>query len=251
MYHGLGSVGAVLEREANVGRGLRFFIVYELAFRAAENEAWRAIVSLCPKTNKTNVGKKKKRGVQSCCVVVPTARQGVPQTAAGPIQFEGGLCLTSTGATPTNSGTTTAAPCVPGNKSQLWLYTRGMLTSARDDCAGSGSAGCCLSVSSGASAPGTIVQLYGCDPGMASAFGFHLTHPHPGLGTARLVNNASGLCVTSGVSSGGRRSSTTNEQVIREPVVHEFIRHGPSVRILLLSLCYYYHCIIIIRHGPS
>ena len=156
--------------------------------------------------------------------------QTAAQKGPGPIQFEGGLCLATVGATPTNSGTATAAPCSPGISDQTWHFSNGtgMVVSARADCAGNTGQGCCLTISGGGSAPGTIVQLYGCadagpDP---AAFRFHLTYPHPGVGITRLVANGSGLCLTSGVRPGGGGGSSSNEDVIADPVVHEFIRHG-------------------------
>ena len=66
--------------------------------------------------------------------------------------------------------------------------------------------------------PGTIVQLFGCVSPAADAF--HLTFPQPGMKIARLVSNTSGLCLT----SGGPKVS--QDALVTDPVIHEYIRHG-------------------------
>ena len=55
---------------------------------------------------------------------------------AGHIQFEGGLCLTSRGATKTASGDATAAPCTSYDPNQQWTVADGVVRSARTDCVG-------------------------------------------------------------------------------------------------------------------
>ena len=141
----------------------------------------------------------------------------------GQIQFEGGLCLTSRGATKTASGDATAAPCkTPVDPNQQWTVVDGVVRSARTDCAGAtgGKDACCLSISSGNKAPGTIVQLFGCTGEQSD--GFHLAFPQPGMKIARLVSNSSGLCVTSG--AGGAAADpdaliTVSTTLCRRPVV--------------------------------
>ena len=120
---------------------------------------------------------------------------------AGHIQFEGGLCLTSRGATKTASGDATAMPCTSYDPNQQWTVADGVVRSARTDCAGAtaGNDACCLSISGANKAPGTIVQLVAdCSLRSEQSDGFHLAFPRPGMKTARLVSNASGLCLTSG-----------------------------------------------------
>jgi hypothetical protein len=41
---------------------------------------------------------------------------------------------------------------------------------------------------------------------------------------ARLVGNASGLCVTSGAANAP--PANDQDELIRDPIIHEFIRHG-------------------------
>ena len=141
---------------------------------------------------------------------------------AGHIQFEGGLCLTSRGATKTASGDATAMPCTSYDPNQQWTVADGVVRSARTDCAGAtgGKDACCLSISSGNKAPGTIVQLFGCTGEQSD--GFHLAFPQPGMKIARLVSNSSGLCVTSG--AGGAAADpdaliTVSTTLCRRPVV--------------------------------
>ena len=148
--------------------------------------------------------------------------QVTPQVE-GQIQFEGGKCLTSRGATKISSGDTIASACNSADPNQLWTVVDGLVRSARTDCAGaqSGRDACCLSISGGKTAPGTIVQLYGCIPD-PEADAFHLIFPQPGMKIARLVSNASGLCVT----SGDGHATADPDTLIRDPIMHEFIRHG-------------------------
>lgn len=100
---------------------------------------------------------------------------------AGHIQFEGGKCLTSRGATKTNSGDATASACNSADPNQVWTVVDGVVRSARTDCAGAtpGKDACCLSISSGSKRAGAIVQLFGCVG--VSSDGFHLTFPQPGM----------------------------------------------------------------------
>jgi hypothetical protein len=143
----------------------------------------------------------------------------------GHIQFEGGKCLTIVAATKVNSGYATAAPCSSSSDlNQQWTVVDGVVRSARTDCAGAvgGKDSCCLSISSGSKASGTIVQLYGCVGAISD--GFHLKFPQPGMKIARLVSNASGLCLTSG--SGASPTHHDPDALLKDPVIHEFIRHG-------------------------
>ena len=151
---------------------------------------------------------------------------------AGHIQFEGGLCLTSRGATKTASGDATVAPCTSYDPNQQWTVADGVVRSARTDCAGAtaGNDACCLSISGANKAPGTIVQLVAdCSLRSEQSDGFHLAFPRPGMKTARLVSNASGLCLTSGAGGAAANSEalirvsatackTTNTTASRRPL---------------------------------
>jgi hypothetical protein len=121
--------------------------------------------------------------MQPCGSAKAPAIQDLQVTPAiqGHIQFEGGKCLTSRGATKAKSGDTTASACNSADPNQQWTVIDGVVRSARTDCAGAtpGKDACCLSISGGTTKAGAIVQLFGCVG--ASSDGFHLTFPQPGM----------------------------------------------------------------------
>ena len=145
-------------------------------------------------------------------------QQVVPGTTPMAVRFDDGKCLTVV----SKSSTVVAAPCMntegrngkERNASQMWYipHGTGVVVSSRTDCAGRSNTtrglDCCLTISSGSTAPGTPLQLYGCDARNSkgknvpsAAFTFHLEYPHPGIKITRLASNASGLCATAGVGS--------------------------------------------------
>ena len=151
----------------------------------------------------------------------------------GQIKFDG-LCLTSRGAKSTNPGDTVAQACSSQHDpNQLWTLEDGMVRSARTDCAGRSP--CCLSIAGGRTASGTALQLCGCsqlahgcagiDPTKAG-LAMHLSVPSPSTHTTNLVSNVSGLCVTSSVETNISVPTHDADHLVREPVLHEFIRHG-------------------------
>ena len=145
-------------------------------------------------------------------------QQVAPGTTPKAVRFEDGKCLTVV----SKSSTVVAAPCMDTggrngggrNASQMWYipHGTGVVVSSRTVCAGRSNTtrglDCCLTISSGSTAPGTPLQLYGCDARNSkgknvpsAAFTFRLEYPHPGIKITRLVSNTSGLCTTAGVGS--------------------------------------------------
>jgi hypothetical protein len=145
-------------------------------------------------------------------------------------KFHDGRCLTSVGAKGgppgvSSSGNCAAAKCVAGNSNQSWKFDAksGHLISARTDCAGNSSKGCCLSISSGHRSTGTIVQVFGCEGCPASACTFRRQSSKAPNETL-LVSTTSGLCLTSGVQP--PPLPVDNAVLIQDPVIHEYMRHG-------------------------
>ena len=140
------------------------------------------------------------------------------------VKFHDLRCLTTVNSNSTSSGTCEAVACVPGNVNQQWKFDSksGHLVSSRTDCAGNPHGGCCLSISSGHTSAGTIVQLFGCKgcPKAACAFQAQPSNNSNEI----LLTAAARLCVTPGVQA--PVPSVGNAVMIQDPVIHEFIRHA-------------------------
>jgi hypothetical protein len=137
------------------------------------------------------------------------------------IQIESsGECVTSVGSSPKASGTLEATACLAADKSQQWTLESktGRIVSARTDCAFH--APCCADVNGANPKPGARMDLFQCDPTTADDQTFHLVYPYPGVKIAYIVSNKTGLCVDV------ERAPSSNEALLHDPVVHEFIRNG-------------------------
>lgn len=175
--------------------------------------------------------------METCGSNTAPSQQNLELTSGvrGQIKFEGGLCLTSRGAKNSNPGDIIAERCsLQHALNQSWTLEHGVVireTTATTDCAGHSP--CCLTIMAGKMAVGTPLGLCGCsqlaggctgtDPAKAG-LAMHLSITSGGK--ANLVANASGLCVTSSVDTNISVPTHDSDFLVREPVLHEYIRHG-------------------------